>query len=49
MTHNRSRAINQLHRLLRELLAGGVPTNLTGVSSDLQIAFVCGYLGRGHQ
>jgi transposase len=29
LTQNRTRAVNQLHRLLRELLAGGVPTDLT--------------------
>ncbi len=49
LSQDRTRAINQLHRLLRELLAGGIPTNLAGVNSDLQIALVCGYLGRGHQ
>jgi transposase len=29
LSQNRTRAVNQLHRLLRELLAGGVPTSLT--------------------
>jgi transposase len=29
LSQNRTRAINQLHSLLRELLAGGVPTDLT--------------------
>jgi transposase len=29
LSQNRTRTINQLHRLLRELLAGGVPTDLS--------------------
>jgi transposase len=29
LSHSRTRAINQLHALLRELMAGGVPTSLT--------------------
>lgn len=33
LSQNRTRAINQLHRLLRELLAGGVPTELTAAKA----------------
>lgn len=33
LSQNRTRAINQLHRLLRELLAGGVPTDLTAAKA----------------
>ncbi len=29
LSHSRTRAVNQLHALLRELLAGGAPTSLT--------------------
>jgi hypothetical protein len=29
LSHSRTRTINQLHALLRELLAGGAPTSLT--------------------
>ncbi|MBV8349652.1 MAG: transposase, partial [Mycolicibacterium sp.] len=33
LCQNRTRTINQLHRLLRELLAGGVPTELTAAKA----------------
>ena len=33
LSQNRTRAINQLHSLLRELLAGGVPTDLTAAKA----------------
>lgn len=33
LSQNRTRIINQLHRLLRELLAGGVPTELTAAKA----------------
>jgi transposase len=33
LSQNRTRAINQLHRLLRELLAGGVPSDLTAAKA----------------
>ena len=33
LTQNRTRAVNQLHRLLRELLAGGAPTSLTAAKA----------------
>ena len=33
LTQNRTRTINQLHALLRELLAGGVPTDLTAAKA----------------
>jgi transposase len=33
LSQNRTRTINQLHRLLRELLAGGVPTDLTAAKA----------------
>ena len=33
LSQNRTRTINQLHRLLRELLAGGVPTELTAAKA----------------
>jgi transposase len=33
LSHSRTRAVNQLHALLRELLAGGVPTALTAASA----------------
>jgi transposase len=33
LTQNRTRAVNQLHRLLRELVAGGAPTDLTAAKA----------------
>jgi len=33
LSHSRTRAVNQLHALLRELMAGGGPTSLTPVSA----------------
>src|SRR6478735_10228485 len=33
LSHSRTRAINQLHALLRELMAGGAPTSLTPLSA----------------
>jgi transposase len=33
LTQNRTRAVNQLHGLLRELLAGGAPTSLTAAKA----------------
>jgi transposase len=33
LSHSRTRAVNQLHALLRELMAGGAPTSLTPVSA----------------
>ncbi len=33
LTQHRTRTINQLHRLLRELVAGGVPTDLTAAKA----------------
>lgn len=44
LTQNRTRAVNQLHRLLRELLAGGVPTDL---SADKAAAALRGLRPRG--
>ena len=29
LSHSRTRTVNQLHALLRELMAGGAPTSLT--------------------
>ena len=33
LTQSRTRAVNQLHRLLREVLAGGAPTDLTAAKA----------------
>ena len=33
LSHSRTRVVNQLHALLRELMAGGAPTSLTSVSA----------------
>jgi transposase len=33
LSHSRTRALNQLHALLRELMAGGAPISLTAVSA----------------
>jgi transposase len=33
LSHSRTRTVNQLHALLRELMAGGAPTSLTPVSA----------------
>ena len=33
LSHNRTRTVNQLHALLRELMAGGAPTSLTPLSA----------------
>jgi transposase len=33
LSHSRTRAVNQLHALLRELMAGGAPTSLTAASA----------------
>jgi transposase len=34
LSHSRTRTVNQLHALLRELMAGGAPTSLTPVSAS---------------
>jgi transposase len=33
LSHSRTRTVNQLHALLRDLMAGGAPTSLTPVSA----------------
>jgi transposase len=33
LSHSRTRTVNQLHALVRELIAGGAPTSLTAVSA----------------
>jgi len=38
LSHSRTRAINQLHALLRELMAGGAPTSLTPLSAPARCA-----------
>lgn len=45
LSHSRTRTVNQLHALLRELMAGGAPTSLTAVSATSALpAWVAGRL-----
>jgi transposase len=37
LSHSRTRTVNQLHALLRELMAGGAPTSLTPVSATAKL------------